>query len=158
MKLPRENCTQKSSLQSNPHCCITLRSPLNQHDVRLLQIARQVLVQSTLRDRPCDCSMATQPKEGIFLPGLARAFEAVNTSDHISTLEFAKAVEAILPVFDRLGEVSGTSRPSGQALKPSKITPSLSLQAFFVPTCWQAHQICFAPMQGPCLLLQSQSL
>ena len=120
-KLPRQNCTQKSSLQSNPHCCITLRSPLNQHDFRLLQIARQVLVQSTLRDRPCDCSMATQPKEGIFLPGLARAFEAVNTSDHISTLEFAKAVEAILPVFDRLGEVSGTGRPSGQALKPSRL-------------------------------------
>lgn len=51
--------------------------------------------------------MATQQKEGIFLPGLARAFEAVNTSGDISTLEFAKAVEAILPVFDRLGEGSG---------------------------------------------------
>ena len=54
---------------------------------------------------------ATQQKEGIFLPGLARAFEAVNTSGDISTLEFAKAVEAILPVFDRLGKGSATCKP-----------------------------------------------
>ena len=53
---------------------------------------------------------ATQQKEGIFLPGLARAFEAVDTSGDISTLEFAKAVEAILPVFDRLGEGSATCK------------------------------------------------
>ena len=48
--------------------------------------------------------MTTQQQEGIFLPGLARAFEAVDVSGDISTLQFAKAVEAILPVFDRLGE------------------------------------------------------
>ena len=46
--------------------------------------------------------MGTQ-QEGIFLPGLARAFENVDTSGELSTLQFAKACEAILPVFDRLG-------------------------------------------------------
>lgn len=44
-------------------------------------------------------------QEGIFLPGLARAFENVDISGDLSTLQFAKACEAILPVFDRLGPV-----------------------------------------------------
>ena len=43
-------------------------------------------------------------QEGIFLPGLARAFEGLDISGDLSTLQFAKACEAILPVFDRLGE------------------------------------------------------
>ncbi|KAL0042833.1 hypothetical protein WJX79_001075 [Trebouxia sp. C0005] len=47
--------------------------------------------------------MGTQ-QEGIFLPGLARAFEGVDTRGDLSTLQFAKACEAILPVFDRLGQ------------------------------------------------------
>ena len=45
-------------------------------------------------------------QEGIFLPGLARAFENVDISGDLSTLQFAKACEAILPVFDRLGKSS----------------------------------------------------
>ena len=49
-------------------------------------------------------SMGTQ-QEGIFLPGLARAFQSVDTSGDLSTLQFAKACDAILPVFDRLGEL-----------------------------------------------------
>ncbi|KAL0030221.1 hypothetical protein WJX77_003427 [Trebouxia sp. C0004] len=47
--------------------------------------------------------MGTQ-QEGIFLPGLARAFESLDISGDLSTLQFAKACEAILPVFDRLGQ------------------------------------------------------
>ena len=42
-------------------------------------------------------------QEGIFLPGLARAFESIDVSGDLATLQFAKACEAILPVFDRLG-------------------------------------------------------
>ena len=41
----------------------------------------------------------------IFLPGLARAFQSVDTSGELSTLQFAKACDAILPVFDRLGKL-----------------------------------------------------
>ena len=48
--------------------------------------------------------MGTQ-QEGIFLPGLARAFQSVDTSGDLSTLQFAKACDAILPVFDRLGKL-----------------------------------------------------
>lgn len=55
--------------------------------------------------------MGTQ-QEGIFLPGLARAFESVDTSGDLSTLQFAKACEAILPVFDRLGTPAGHGRPT----------------------------------------------
>ena len=43
-------------------------------------------------------------QEGIFLPGLARAFESIDVSGDLATLQFAKACEAILPVFDRLGK------------------------------------------------------
>ena len=43
-------------------------------------------------------------QEGIFLPGLARAFEGIDVSGDLATLQFAKACEAILPVFDRLGK------------------------------------------------------
>jgi hypothetical protein len=55
--------------------------------------------------------MGTQ-QEGIFLPGLARAFESVDTRGDLSTLQFAKACEAILPVFDRLGMPAGRERPT----------------------------------------------
>jgi len=55
--------------------------------------------------------MGTQ-QEGIFLPGLARAFESVDTRGELSTLQFAKACEAILPVFDRLGMPAGRERPT----------------------------------------------
>ena len=46
----------------------------------------------------------TTRQEGIFLPGLARAFESIDISGDLATLQFAHACEAILPVFDRLGK------------------------------------------------------
>ena len=49
--------------------------------------------------------MTTQ-QEGIFLPGLARAFAGIDARGELSTLQFAKACEAIMPVFDRLGTPS----------------------------------------------------
>ena len=55
--------------------------------------------------------MGTQ-QEGIFLPGLARAFESFDTRGDLSTLHFAKACEAILPVFDRLGMLADRERPT----------------------------------------------
>lgn len=53
-------------------------------------------------------------QEGIFLPGLARAFESIDVKGDLATLQFAQACEAILPVFDRLGKCA-RSNPNGPA-------------------------------------------
>eukprot|EP00891_Asterochloris_glomerata_P009636 jgi/Astpho2/9636/e_gw1.00146.147.1_t len=42
---------------------------------------------------------------GTFLDGLATAFNTVDRSSNIQTMQFAKACEAILPVFDKLGTI-----------------------------------------------------
>lgn len=62
--------------------------------------------------------MGTQ-QEGIFLPGLARAFESFDTSVELSTLQFTKACDAILPVFDRLGAVFAFAKSELIAKKES---------------------------------------
>ena len=106
--------------------------------------------------RGCDWPMGTQ-QEGIFLPGLARAFESVDTRGELSTLQFAKACEAILPVFDRLGMPAGRERPT--------VSGNPDLVAFLWADSWLQGHMTFqhwshigpSLLQGQSSLLQSQS-
>lgn len=70
--------------------------------------------------------MATQ-QEGIFLPGLARAFAGIDVHGELSTLQFAKACEAIMPVFDRLGPVFAYAKTELIAKRESLEQASSSL-------------------------------
>lgn len=60
-------------------------------------------------------------QEGIFLPGLARAFEGIDVQGDLATLQFAQACEAILPVFDRLGKCTQKFRldPRRKSAEPA---------------------------------------
>ncbi len=56
---------------------------------------------------------------GTFLDGLATAFNTVDRSSNIQTMQFAKACEAILPVFDKLGKCRICGTPSLPLLQRS---------------------------------------
>lgn len=45
-------------------------------------------------------------KEAKFLERMTRAFLSLDAEKHVNTKEFNEAVEAILPVFDHLGEMT----------------------------------------------------
>ena len=95
--------------------------------------------------------MGTQ-QEGIFLPGLARAFQGVDISGDISTLQFAKACDAILPVFDRLGELYRLRCYDLDGSFKNPVLLSSDYEPCFCPTRSPKH------VQAQSSLLQSQSL
>ena len=54
--------------------------------------------------------MGSLSRDDGFLPSLTRAFKSLDAQAQVNTRAFVEAVEAILPVFDDLGEHPKPSR------------------------------------------------
>ena len=55
-------------------------------------------------------TMGSLSRDDGFLPSLTRAFKSLDAQAQVNTRAFVEAVEAILPVFDDLGEHPKPSR------------------------------------------------
>jgi hypothetical protein len=81
--------------------------------------------------------MGSAGRSDKFLPSLTRAFQSLDTQAQINTQAFVEAVEAILPVFDDLGECPKSPNYRRQFLLcPGKSTSALPATAFAAKDCW----------------------
>jgi hypothetical protein len=90
--------------------------------------------------------MGSAGRSDKFLPSLTRAFQSLDTQAQINTQAFVEAVEAILPVFDDLGECPKFRTVGASSCCAQENTLKLPGTAFAAKHClgslpWLHHRL-----------------